>query len=129
MKYYFDKVIDSPFEKTRELVIAALKVQGFGVITEIDMKEKLMEKLGVDFRKYNILGACHPATAYKALQMEDKIGTMLPCNVVIQELANGKTEVFAVDPMASMMAVSNSAMGSLASDIRDKLKSVIDNLS
>lgn len=128
MKYYFDKIIPAGFDEAKVLTVEALKKEGFGVITEIDMKEKLKEKLGVDFRRYIILGACHPQTAYKAISVEDKIGIMLPCNVILQELENGHTEVAAVDPQASMMAVSNNALGSLAGDIREKLKRVIDSI-
>ena len=105
-----------------------LKKEGFGVLSEINIHEKLKEKLDVDFRKYRILGACNPPKAYEALQAEDKFGPMLPCNVIIQELDKGKTEVAAVDPVASMMAVENPKLESIAKEIRTKLQKVIDTL-
>jgi uncharacterized protein (DUF302 family) len=129
MKYYINKKIHSSFEQTVLLVTEALKVEGFGVLTEINIHEKLKEKLGVDFRKYKILGACNPAYAYKALQEEDKIGTMLPCNVIIQELANNEVEVAAVDPVASMLAIENPNLKNIAGEIQKKLKTVIDKLN
>jgi uncharacterized protein (DUF302 family) len=98
------------------------------VLTVIDIKEKFREKLGVDFRKYKILGACNPAYAYKALQKEDKIGVMLPCNVIVQETAEGKTEVAAVDPVASMSAINNPELLNIAGEIQKKLKNVIEKL-
>ncbi|NDP22850.1 MAG: DUF302 domain-containing protein [Paludibacter sp.] len=105
-----------------------LKKEGFGILSEINIHEKLKEKLDVDFRKYKILGACNPAKAYEALQAENKIGIMLPCNVIVQELGNGKTEVAAVDPVASMMAVESPELESIAKEIRSKLQKVIDTL-
>ena len=107
MKYYINKTLSIGFESAVEKVTEALKKEGFGVLTQIDIQEKLKEKLDVDFRKYKILGACNPPNAYKALQHEDKIGLMLPCNVIVQELENNEIEVAAVDPVASMMAVEN----------------------
>jgi len=109
-------------------VTVALGKEGFGVLTEIDVKATLQKKLDVDFRPYTILGACNPGFAYKALQAEDKIGAMLPCNVVVQELDDGAVEVAAVDPMASMSAVENDALGGLASEVREILKKVVDSL-
>jgi len=124
-KYYFEKTMKEDFEtavlKTKE----ALKSEGFGVLSEIDINEKLKEKLGVDFRRYKILGACNPAYAYKALQKEDKIGVMLPCNVIIQERPNGEIEVAAVDPAASMLSIDNDDLRMIATEIRVKLQNVI----
>jgi uncharacterized protein (DUF302 family) len=125
MKYYFSKTIKSSFEEAIRQVTDALKTEGFGVISEIRMHEKLKEKLGVNFKKYTILGACNPSFAYKALQMEDKIGTMLPCNVIIQELSPESIEIAIVDPIASMMAIENQNLGSLALEVQGKLKNVI----
>jgi uncharacterized protein (DUF302 family) len=105
-----------------------LKNEGFGVLTEIDVQATLNKKLDVDFRKYKILGACHPPSAYKALQSEDKIGAMLPCNVIVQQLSDNKTEVAAIDPAASMQAVENDQLKEIAGDIRAKLKKVIASL-
>ena len=128
MKYYINKRITANFEQSLELVTEALKTEGFGVLSEIDIQQKLKEKLDVDFRKYKILGACNPPNAYKALQHEDKIGVLLPCNVIIQELDDGKTEVAAVDPVVSMMAVESPELESIAKEIRTKLQKVIDTL-
>jgi uncharacterized protein (DUF302 family) len=128
MKYYIEKQTNYSFDVAVTKITEALKEVGFGVLTEIDIHEKLKEKLDVDFRKYKILGACNPAKAYEALQAEDKIGTLLPCSVIVQELDNGKTEVAAVDPRASMQAVDNPALASLAGEIRDKLQTAIKNL-
>lgn len=128
MKYYFSKTIDVSFDKAQERITEALKKEGFGVISEIRMHEKLKEKLGVDFKKYTILGACNPAFAYKALQIEDKIGTMLPCNVIIQELSPGNIEVAIVDPIASMQAIKNQELGLLAKEVQGMLKKVITHL-
>ena len=105
-----------------------LKEEGFGILTEIDVKAILKKKLDVDFKKYKILGACNPPLAYKALLSEDNIGTMLPCNVIVKENADGNVEVSAVDPIASMMAVKNESLGPVAEEVRNKLKKVIDNL-
>ena len=128
MKYYISKTIKTSFENAEIQTIEALKKEGFGVLTEIDIQEKLKEKLNVEFRKYKILGACNPPKAYEALQHEDKIGVMLPCNVIIQELANNEIEVAAVDPAASMMAVENKALANIAGDIKAKLERVIASL-
>jgi uncharacterized protein (DUF302 family) len=129
MKYYFSKIITLSFEDAIEKVIAELKKEGFGVLTDIDVKQTLKKKLDVDFKKYRILGACNPPFAYKALQVEDKIGTMLPCNVIVQELDEGKVEVSAIDPVASMQAVANPALKDIAEQVQAKLKKVIENLS
>jgi uncharacterized protein (DUF302 family) len=105
-----------------------LKKEGFGVLTEIDVTATLKKKLDVEFRPYKILGACNPPAAYKALQAEDKIGTMLPCNVIVQETDEGRTEIAAVDPVASMQAVESEALRPVAEDIRNRLRTVIDNV-
>jgi uncharacterized protein (DUF302 family) len=128
MEYYFGALLKTDFNTAIIKVTEALKTEGFGIITEIDMKAKLKEKLGVDFKQYKILGACNPAFAYKALQAEEKIGTMLPCNVVVIDKENGTTEVAAVHPMASMMAVKNPALEPLASEVTEMLKRVISLL-
>lgn len=128
MKYYINKTITTEFNKAVELVTEALKKEGFGVLSEIDIQQKLNEKLDVDFRKYKILGACNPPNAYEALQQEDKIGTMLPCNVIIQEVNESQVEVAAVDPMASMMAVENKQLAGIAGEIKAKLERVIASL-
>ena len=126
--YYFSKTLDASFDDAVARTTEALKRQGFGIITEIDVKETLSKKLGVDFRNYKILGACNPALAYEALKAEDKVGTMLPCNVVVQETGDGKVEVAAIDPVASMAAIDNPSLGQLASTVREKLKSVVSAL-
>jgi uncharacterized protein (DUF302 family) len=128
MSYYFNKTIAVPFDEAVERVKAELKKDGFGVLTEIDVKKTLHEKLGVDFRPYRILGACNPPFAYKALMAEDKIGTMLPCNVIVQELAPGQVEVAAIDPLASMAAVKNEDLGAIGLEVREKLKAVVERL-
>src|SRR3990172_6176503 len=113
MSYYFSKTLSVPFDEAIACVTDELKKEGFGVLTEIDVKETLKKKLNVDFHRYKILGACNPPFAYQALQAEDKIGTMLPCNVIVQETANG-VEVAAVDPLASMAAVENPKLAGVA---------------
>lgn len=128
MSYYFAKTLDTTFDDAVARATADLKKAGFGVLTEIDVKETLKEKLGVDFRRYRILGACNPPFAYKALQAEDKIGLLMPCNVVVQETPDGKIEVSAVDPLASMSAVDNPGLRDVAEDVRGKLKAVVENL-
>ncbi len=125
MDYYFSKVVTASFEEVVQKTTEALKTEGFGVISDIDIQAKLNEKLGVNFKKYRILGACNPAYAYKALQLEEKIGTMLPCNVTVIEKADGQTEVAAVNPIASMMAIQNQGLKSLALEITEKLQRVI----
>jgi uncharacterized protein (DUF302 family) len=128
MKYYHEKKLKNiSFDEAIIKVTDALKEEGFGILTEIDIKETLKKKLGEDFRPYRILGACNPPFAYKALLAEGKIGAMLPCNVIVQQLEDG-VEVAAVDPVASMQAVENKALEEIASEIRDKLRSVIDSL-
>jgi uncharacterized protein (DUF302 family) len=128
MEYYFSKTISLSFDEAINRVTEVLKSEGFGIISEIRMHEKLKEKLDVDFKKYTILGACNPSYAYKALQVEDKIGTMLPCNIVVQELSENNIEVAAVNPIASMMAIQNPALVGIAEEVTEKLKVVISRL-
>ena len=127
VKYYMSKILSDSFENVIEKVTEALKEEGFGVLTDIDIRATLKKKLDVDFKPYRILGACNPHFAYQALQSEDKIGTMLPCNVIVQE-NHGQIEVSAVDPMASMQAVENEALADLAAQVRAKLEKVIANI-
>ena len=128
MSYYFSKTIQSDFDAAVEKVTAALKAEGFGILTEIDIRATLKKKLDVDFKPYKILGACNPPFAHKALLAEDKIGTMLPCNVIVQDKGNGAVEVAAIDPAASMQAVENETLGEVAVAIRAKLKKVVESL-
>jgi uncharacterized protein (DUF302 family) len=128
MSYYFSKILDISFENAIDRVTEELKKEGFGVLTQIDVKETLKKKLDVDFRKYKILGACNPPFAYQALQKEDKIGVMLPCNVILQEIAENKIEVAAVDPIASMKGVENTELGEIANHVQARLKQVVENL-
>jgi uncharacterized protein (DUF302 family) len=128
MDYYFSKTLRTSFDEAVQRTTDALKTEGFGIISEINIHEKLNEKLGVAFKKYRILGACNPAYAYKALQAEDKIGTMLPCNVIVIDKENDETEVAAVNPIASMMAIHNPALEPIALEITEKLKRVIERL-
>jgi uncharacterized protein (DUF302 family) len=128
MKYYFSTILHTSFSNAETKVIEALKTEGFGVLTEIDMQLKLKEKLGIDFKKYKIFGACNPSFAYKALQVEEKVGVMLPCNTVIIDKENGTTEVVVIHPIASMMAIHNPALETLAKEITEKLKRVIEFL-
>ncbi len=128
MSYSFSKVLNSEMDPAIAKVTEALKAEGFGILTEIDVKATLKKKIDVDFRPYMILGACNPTFAHKALLAEDKIGTMLPCNVIVQEIGDGKVEVSAVDPMASMSAVNNPDLGEIAGEVQAKLKKVVDSL-
>jgi len=128
MSYYFSKEIDLSFEDAITRVTEELKKEGFGVLTEIDVKATLKKKLDADFRNYRILGACKPPLAHQALQAEPHIGLMLPCNVVVQDGENGKTLVSAIDPVASMQAVDNSSLGAVAGQVGPKLQRVIENL-
>ena len=128
MEYYFSKTISASFDDAIKKVTEALKAEGFGILTEIDIKATLKKKLDVDFYNYKILGACNPPFAYKALLAEDKIGTMLPCNVIIQEKVAGQVEVSAVDPAASMQAIENKALAEIAIEIRGRLQKVIEQL-
>jgi uncharacterized protein (DUF302 family) len=128
MNYYFNTKVAGNFGDVVQKTMEALKKEGFGVLTDIDVTATLKKKLGVDFNKYRILGACNPPFAFKALQAEDKIGTMLPCNVIVQEIADGEIEVAAIDPIASMQAVKNPDLRDIADQVRRKLKKVIDSL-
>lgn len=128
MNYYFNKTVNGTFEEVIDKVTKGLKEEGFGILTEIDIKETLKKKLGVNFKKYRILGACNPPYAHKALLAEDKIGTMLPCNVIVQELEAGVIEVAAVNPMASMQAVKNDKLNKIAIEITTMLENVIKKL-
>jgi len=124
MKYYFNTTVKGTFEEVIDTVTDRLKDEGFGILTEIDVTQTLKKKLDVNFKKYRILGACNPPYAYKALQAEDKIGTMLPCNVIVQEIEEGIIEVAAVNPMASMQAVENKKLN----DVADKITSMLENV-
>ncbi|HCX20611.1 MAG: hypothetical protein CMB80_16985 [Flammeovirgaceae bacterium] len=128
MGYYISTEVKGDFNEVVEKVIKELSNEGFGVLTEINITETLKKKLGVDLYNYKILGACNPPYAYKAIQAENKIGTMLPCNVIVQEREGGKIEVSAVDPIASMQAVKNESLEEIAIEISEKLKSVIVNV-
>jgi uncharacterized protein (DUF302 family) len=128
MKYYFNKRITGNFEEVVQRVTDALSKEGFGVLTEIDVKATMKAKLGEDLYNYKILGACNPTFAYKALMAEDKIGTMLPCNVIVQERKPGQVEVSAVNPVASMKAILNKDLHKIAVEIKAKLKKVIEQL-
>jgi len=128
MSYYFNKTIAAAFDEAVDRIKAGLKKEGFGVLTDIDVRATLKEKLGVEFRPYRILGACNPPYAYKALMAEDKIGTMLPCNVIVQELAPGQVEVAAIDPLASMAAVQNIDLGTIGLEVREKLQKIVAEL-
>lgn len=128
MSYYFSKRIDTTFDDAVARVTEELKKEGFGILTEIDVKETLKKKLDVDFPHYKILGACNPPYAYKALQAESKIGLMLPCNVIVRAMKEGGVEVAAIDPVASMQAVKNPDLGNIAQEIQGKLKKVIVSL-
>ena len=129
MSYYFNAAISGKsFDEAIELVTAELKKEGFGVLTDIDLKTTLKNKIDVDFKKYRILGACNPHFAYKSLQKEDKIGVFLPCNVIVEEHENGVVEVSAVDPVASMISIKNEELADVATEVRQKLMRVIENL-
>jgi uncharacterized protein (DUF302 family) len=128
MSYYFNKTLRLSFEEAVDKITDELQKKGFGILTEIDVKQTLKKKLDVDFRKYKILGACNPPFAHKALLAEDKIGAMLPCNVIVQEKGENETEVAAIDPIASMQAVENPGLAEVANDVQKMLKSVIDEL-
>jgi len=128
MSYYFSKTLNVSFEEVVARVTEELKKEGFGILTDIDVQATLKKKLNADFRKYRILGACNPPFAYQALQAEDKIGLMLPCNVIVQELSEGKVEVAAIDPIVSMQAINNPLLGNVAQQVHAKLKKVIESL-
>lgn len=128
MSYYFGKTLTLDFEDAVRRTIEALKTEGFGIITDIDVKDTLKKKINVDFRNYRILGACNPTLAYEALQLDDKVGTMLPCNVVVQDLGGGNVEIAAIDPVASMQAIENPELKDAAGKVQAKLRKVIENL-
>lgn len=128
MSYYFAKQVEGSFDEVIDRITEALKAEGFGVLTEIDVRATMRKKLDVEFRNYRILGACNPPMAHQALMMEDKIGTMLPCNVIVQELGENQIEVAAVDPVASMQAIDNPALGEVAREVQAKLRRVVDNV-
>ncbi len=128
MKYTFSKTLDLSMDEAVDRVTRQLKEEGFGVLTDIDVQATLKKKIDVDFRPYRILGACNPGFAHKALEAEPEIGTMLPCNVVVQEVEPGKVQVSAIDPIASMQAVDNAALGEIASQVQAKLRNVINAL-
>lgn len=128
MAYYFTNKIAGSFEEAIQKVTEALKAEGFGILTEIDIKATLKKKLDVDFYNYRILGACNPPFAYKALQAEDKIGVMLPCNVIVQERVAGQVEVSAIDPLATMESIENKELHEIATEIRARLQKVIEQL-
>lgn len=128
MTYYFAKTLAVGFEEALRRTIDALKQEEFGIITEIDVRETFRKKLNIEFRNYRILGACNPNLAYEALQIEDKVGTMLPCNVVVQEMGGGRTEVAAIDPVASMLAIDNLRLKQAAEQVRVKLRQAIERL-
>lgn len=129
MSYHFSRVLDCSFDEAIAAATASLQANGFGVLTEIDVNGTLKKKLDVDFRPYRILGACNPKMVYQALQAEDKIGTMLPCNVIVQQHADGKVEVSAVDPIASMASIQNPKLAGIATEVQAMLKKVVDNIA
>jgi uncharacterized protein (DUF302 family) len=128
MSYYFTKETSLGYEQALLKVQEELKKEGFGIITEIDVKETLKKKINVDFRKYKILGACNPSFAHQALQVEPRIGTMLPCNVIVQELEGGRVEVSAINPLESMKTVANPQLEQIGSQVAGKLKAVVDRI-
>ncbi len=128
MSYYFSKTLTTSFDEAVRRTTEALKREGFGIITEIDVKDTFKKKINVDFRSYRILGACNPGLAYEALQIEDKVGTMLPCNVVVQDIDGSQTEVAAIDPVASMQAIDNPRLKQAAERVQAKLRKVIETL-
>ena len=128
MTYHFSRVVNLPFDAAVSATTDALKKHGFGILTQINVKDTLHTKIGVDFRPYLILGACNPKLAYEALTLEDKIGTMLPCNVIVQQHDGGIVEISAVDPVASMSAIENPKLGQVASQVRELLKQVVSDI-
>ncbi|AID31579.2 hypothetical protein BFX40_04195 [Mesorhizobium sp. SEMIA 3007] len=128
MTYYIGRMLPTAFDEAVARTKAALKAEGFGVLTEINVQETLKTKIGVEFPKYIILGACNPALAHEALLLENKVGTMLPCNVVVRDSGNGQTEVAAIDPVASMQAIDNPALKQAAQVVRSKLERVVAQL-
>ena len=128
MSYYFSKTLTTSFDEAVRRTTEALKREGFGIITEIDVKDTFKKRINVDFRSYRILGACNPGLAYEALQIEDKVGTMLPCNLVVQDIDGSQTEVAAIDPVASMQAIDNPRLKQAAERVQAKLRKVIETL-
>jgi uncharacterized protein (DUF302 family) len=128
MSYYFSRTLATPFDSAIQRATDALQREGFGIITQVDVTETLKKKINVAFRNYRILGACNPALAYEALQLEDKVGTMLPCNVIVQDAGGGTTEVAAIDLVASMQAIDNPRLKESAEAVRTKLRRVIESL-
>ncbi|WP_347925564.1 DUF302 domain-containing protein [Pontimicrobium sp. SW4] len=128
MKYYYNTIVTGGFEDIEVKVVELLKKEGFGVLTQIDIQQTLKKKLNVDFKKYKILGACNPSFAYKALLAEDKIGTMLPCNIIIQELSSNTIEVSAINPLVSMQAVNNVTLKVVAQEVSSKLENIINSV-
>ena len=128
MQYYLSKTVDKTFDQAIDAVTKALSDEGFGILTDIDVKETLKKKLDLDFRKYRILGACNPRYAYKALEAEDKIGVMLPCSVIVQETSDGKVEIAAMDPVPVMEVIENRALATVAHDVRDRLVAALENV-
>jgi uncharacterized protein (DUF302 family) len=129
MSYNTNKIVNCSYDEAIVKVTEELKKEGFGVLTEIDVKETLKKKIDVDFRKYKILGACNPPLAYKALQAEENIGVMLPCNVIVQEKDNGEVQVSAINPMVAMQSVGNKQLGEVAEQVSSKLQNVLKNLN
>jgi uncharacterized protein (DUF302 family) len=127
LSYYIERTVDLTFDEAIERVTETLREEGFGILTEIDVRATMKRKLDVDFRPYRILGACNPPFAHRALEAEDKIGTMLPCNVIVQE-RDGRVEVAAIDPVASMQAVDNPGLGELAEQVRDRLRAAVERV-
>lgn len=128
MNYYHNTTVTGHFDQVIEIIIGLLKNEGFGILCEIDVQQTLKDKLDVDFKKYKILGACHPGFAYEALSVEDKIGTLLPCNIIVQELGPKQIEVAAVNPLVSMEAVRNSGLNAIAQEVNSKLQTLINSL-
>lgn len=128
MNYYFNKTVEGNFEDVIDKVSKELEKEGFGVLTDIDLKATFKKKLDIDFKNYRILGACNAPYAHKALSAEDKVGTMLPCNVIVQQLKDNSVEIAAVNPLASMQAINNSELKEIAEEITEKLKKVINNI-
>ena len=128
MTYYFSKVLEKDFDEAVRLATQALQQEGFGIITQIDVQDVFKKKLGKEFRRYVILGACNPSIAFEALEIEDKVGTMLPCNVVLQDVGGGRTEVAAIDPVASMQAIANISLKSAAKRVQEKLRQAVERL-
>ncbi len=128
MTFYISRILEGGFDAVVQKVTEALKSEGFGVLTDIDVRETLKKKLGVDWRAYRILGACNPPLALQALEAEDKIGTMLPCNVIVQDVGGGKIEVAAIDPSEAMARVGNPKLAALATQVRGKLEAALARL-